>query len=160
MHFLHSAWYLSHQWEISDGCNVTCCHATRGSLIIFLGWESCEMSKCKFYTLYDMCNVFFASNYSFAWFDITVYHLIQLNFLHFLSIFADFWNFSHSHLKEYFPSISCLLFGIMITMTWITWIFSILKRFFGIFMAHVNIAKYCQITSVVHQKWKSMWGAY
>ena len=44
-----------------------------------------------------------------------LYHLAQLNFLHFMSIFANFWNFSHSHFKKYFPIISGLLmFGIMI----------------------------------------------
>ena len=44
-----------------------------------------------------------------------LYHLAQLNFLHFMSIFADFWNFSHSHFKKYFPIISGLLmFDIMI----------------------------------------------
>ena len=44
-----------------------------------------------------------------------LYHLAQLNFLHFMSILADFWNFSHLCFKKYFPIISCLLtFGIMI----------------------------------------------
>ena len=38
----------------SDRLNVTCFHGNRVSLIVFLGWESCEMSKCKFYTLYHV----------------------------------------------------------------------------------------------------------
>ena len=43
------------------------------------------------------------------------YHLVQLNFLHFMSILTDFWNFSHLRFKKYFAIISCLLvFGIMI----------------------------------------------
>ena len=40
------------------------------SLITFLGWESCEMSKCKFYTLYSMYSILFAFNYSYPWFGI------------------------------------------------------------------------------------------
>ena len=44
-----------------------------------------------------------------------LYHLVQLNFLHFMRTFTDFWNFSHLCFKKYFAIISCLLvFGIMI----------------------------------------------
>ena len=58
--------------------------------------------------------MFFAFNCSFTLFGI-IYHLVQLNFLHFMSIFSDFWNFSHLLFKKYFAIISCLLvFGIMI----------------------------------------------
>ena len=100
------------RWR-SDECNVTCSHPTRGSLIIFLG---CEKSKCKFYPLHMYLMFFFLlTTVLLSLVPSVLYRFAQLNFLHFMSILADFWNFSHLHFKKYFPIISCLLtFGIMI----------------------------------------------
>ena len=72
-----------------------------------------------------------------------LYHLVQLDFLHFLSIFSDFWHFSPLHLKQYFANILCLfIFGIMVH-AW-PWLhgFSQILNFFGTFTAHGNIPRY------------------
>ena len=106
------------------------------------GLGYCQMDHFLHLTSHLQCSLLLSA-VSPCLVSCVLYHLVQLNCLHFMSIFTDFWNFSHSHFKKYFAIISCLLvFGIMIQEWPWSHEFSPFFKDFSVFLSPVQIMPY------------------